>query len=72
MIRDRIEAKWIGAFAQVFQMCKLTPSDDVVILSETQSRELNVHLAEVALLGMGIRPCHIVLPTLSQTAPVLI
>jgi len=33
------------------------------ILSETQSRALNVHLAELALLRMGARPFHVVMPT---------
>ena len=32
-------------------------------LSETQSRALNVHLAELALLRMGARPFHVVMPT---------
>ena len=70
MIRDRIEAKWIDAFEEVFQLSKIAAGDEVVILSETQSRELNVHLAELALLRMGARPCHIILPTPKQSAPV--
>lgn len=70
MIRDRIEAKWIDAFAQVFHLCKIERGDEVVILSETQSRQLNVHLAELALLGMGARPCHVIMPSPPQSAPV--
>ncbi len=70
MFRDRIEAKWIDAFEQVFQLCKIAVGDEVVVLSETQSRKLNVHLAELALLRMGAKPCHIILPTPTQTAPV--
>jgi 2,5-dihydroxypyridine 5,6-dioxygenase len=70
MIRDRIEAKWIDIFEQVFQMCEIAAQDEVVILSETQSREINVHLAELALMRMGARLCHIVLPTPKQKAPV--
>src|SRR6202022_2980449 len=33
------------------------------ILSETQSRALNVHLAELALLRMGAKPFHVIVPT---------
>ena len=41
----------------------LNPGDTAAILSETQSRALNVHIAELALLRMGARPFHVVLPT---------
>lgn len=45
MIADRIEAKWIDTFDHLFELCRIVPDEDVVILSETQSRQLNVHLA---------------------------
>jgi len=67
---DRLEGKWIDAFAEVFRLCKLQPGDTAAILSETQSRALNVQLAELALLRLGARPFHIVLPTPRQAAPV--
>lgn len=67
---DRLEGKWIDAFAEVFRLCKLQAGDTAAILSETQSRPLNVQLAELALLRLGARPFHIVLPTPRQTAPV--
>lgn len=70
MLRDRIEAKWIDAFARVFTLCEVRNGDAVAILSETQSRELNVALTELALLRMGARPFHLVLPTPRQEAPV--
>ncbi len=44
--------------------------DTAAILSETQSRALNVHLAELALLRLGARPFHIVLPTPRNPHPV--
>ncbi|MDP7540635.1 MAG: hypothetical protein QF726_09305 [Alphaproteobacteria bacterium] len=44
MLRDRIEGKWINAFAEAFAMCKVTDGEVLAILSETQSRELNVQL----------------------------
>src|ERR1700689_5235009 len=63
MFADRIEAKWIDAFCEIFERCAVKSGDTAAILSETQSRALNVHLAELALLRMGARPFHIVVPT---------
>jgi 2,5-dihydroxypyridine 5,6-dioxygenase len=70
MFNDRIEAKWIDTFVQAFDYCKVKKNEEVAILSETQSRQLNVHLAELALLQMGARPFHVILPTPPQRAPV--
>ena len=70
MITDHLEGKWIGLFAEVFALCKVGPGDASAILSETQSRALNVQLAELALLRLGARPFHVVVPTPRQTAPV--
>src|ERR1700745_3932332 len=63
MLADRIEAKWIDAFCEIFERCAVKAGDIAAILSETQSRALNVHLAELALLRMGARPFHLVVPT---------
>jgi len=67
---DRIEGKWITQFAGVFAQSGVQPGDEVVILSETQSRTLNVHLAELALAQIGARPAHVVVVTPKQNAPV--
>lgn len=63
MLADRIEAKWIDAFCEIFERCAVKSGDTAAILSETQSRALNVHLAELALLRMGAKPFHVVMPT---------
>src|SRR3954464_1154297 len=63
MLADRIEGKWIDAFCEVFERCAVKPGDTAAILSETQSRALNVQLAELALLRIGARPFHLVVPT---------
>jgi 2,5-dihydroxypyridine 5,6-dioxygenase len=63
MLSDRIEAKWIDVFAEVFERCAVKRGETAAILSETQSRALNVHLAELALLRLGARPFHLVVPT---------
>ncbi len=70
MLTDRIEGKWIELFAQVFSLCKLAPGEVCAVLSETQSRALNVHLAELALERLGAKPFHVVVPTPAQSAPV--
>src|SRR6266481_6346058 len=63
MLADRIEAKWIDAFCEIFERCAVKSGDTAAILSETQSRALNVHLAELALLRIGAKPFHVILPT---------
>ena len=63
MLADRIEAKWIDAFCEIFERCAVKPGDTAAILSETQSRALNVHIAELALLRMGAKPFHVIVPT---------
>jgi 2,5-dihydroxypyridine 5,6-dioxygenase len=70
LLEDRIEARWIDAFAGVLGLCRVAKGEPVAILSESQSRPLNVHLAELALLRLKARPFHLVVPTPRQTAPV--
>ncbi len=70
MLRDRIEGKWIDTFGSVFSLCKIAKGEPVAILSESQSRALNVNLAELALLRLGARPFHVVLPSPPQSEPV--
>ena len=70
MLVERIEGKWIDAFTRVFEMCAVDATQTAAILSETQSRDVNVNLAELALDRLGVRAIHIVVPTLRQTAPV--
>jgi len=70
MLTDRIEAKWIDLFAEVFARCKVSAGDACAVLSESQSRALNVQLAELALARLGARPFHVIVPTPRQSAPV--
>lgn len=70
MLRERIEAKWIDVFQKTFELCGLESGDSVAILSETQSRQVNVDLAELALQRMGMRTFHVVVPSARQSAPV--
>jgi 2,5-dihydroxypyridine 5,6-dioxygenase len=70
MFSDRIEGKWIDAFCEVFVRCAVKAGDTAAILSETQSRALNVQLAELALLRLGARPFHLIVPTARNRHPV--
>jgi 2,5-dihydroxypyridine 5,6-dioxygenase len=70
MLADRIEGKWVDLFAEVFALCKVAPGEVCAVLSESQSRPLNVQLAELALHRLGARPFHVIVPTARQTAPV--
>jgi 2,5-dihydroxypyridine 5,6-dioxygenase len=70
MLSDRLEGKWIDLFAEVFGLCKVAPDEPCAVLSESQSRPLNVQLAELALHRLGARPFHVVVPTPRQSAPV--
>src|SRR5258708_34717849 len=63
MLGERREGKWIDAFCEIFERCAVKPGDTAAILSETQSRALNVHIAELALLRIGAKPFHIIVPT---------
>jgi 2,5-dihydroxypyridine 5,6-dioxygenase len=70
MMAERLEGKWIDLFAEVFARCKVGAGDACAILSESQSRALNVQLAELALQRLGARVFHVVVPTPRQSAPV--
>lgn len=72
MLEDRIEAKWIDAFEAVFAACKVSTRETAIVLSESQSRALSVHLAELALARMGVRYFHICVPTPRATAPAIL
>jgi 2,5-dihydroxypyridine 5,6-dioxygenase len=61
MLQQRVEAKWVDCFAKAFALCGVNPGDSVCVLSETQSRPVNVRLAELALAGMGARLFHLVM-----------
>src|SRR3982074_1630011 len=70
MPSERIEEKWIAAFARVLELSQLKHGEPVALLSETQSRTINVQLAELAALRLGARAFHLVLPTPRQGAKV--
>ena len=69
MLVERLEHKWLAAFARTFALCQVQPGEVVAILAETQSRRVNVDLARLALEGLGARVYEITLTTPALTAP---
>ena len=65
-----IEGHWIDLFVHTFSLCGVKPGDACAVLSETQTRPELPKLSELALLRLGARPFHLVLPGKPQTAPV--
>jgi 2,5-dihydroxypyridine 5,6-dioxygenase len=57
-------------FEHVFRLCGVAPGDACAVLSETQTRPELPQLAELALLRIGARAFHLVLPGRALTAPV--
>jgi 2,5-dihydroxypyridine 5,6-dioxygenase len=69
MLVERIEHRWLAAFARTFALCKVQPGEVVAILSETQSRRVNVDLARLAMEGLGAKVFEVTLTTPALTAP---
>ena len=70
MFNDRIEQRWLAAFRAVFELCRIGSDDAVVVLTESQSRPLNVEHARLALEQIGVRPLTLTVPTPPQRGPV--
>ena len=70
MLQERVEGKWLAAFRRVLALNGIGKGTKVAILSETQSRPVLVHLAELAAYDLGAEFCMIQMPTPVQTAPV--
>ena len=67
---SRIEAKWIDMFVHAFGLCGVQAGDACAVLSEIQTRAELPQLADLALLRLGARPYHLVLPGKPLSAPV--
>lgn len=66
----QVQDRWIRTFEKIFLACKVTPGEAVRILTETDSRAINVTLAELALARMGAIPVRINVPSLPVSTPV--
>ncbi|MDH3678381.1 MAG: peptidase M29 [Acidimicrobiia bacterium] len=70
MLVEQIESKWIEAFAATFELCGVEPGDVCAVLSESQSRAVNVQLSDLALQRLGAKVFHVIVPTPAQTVAV--
>ncbi len=64
-----LEGKWIDMFVHAFGLCGVKAGDACAVLSETQTRPELPQLSELALLRIGARPFHVVLPGRPFAAP---
>jgi 2,5-dihydroxypyridine 5,6-dioxygenase len=70
LLVERVEERWIALFAEVFTACGVKPGEICAVLSETQSRPINVHLSELALGRCGAQVFHVQMVSPVQQAPV--
>ena len=70
MLVERVEGKWIEAFAEAFRLCGVTEGETAAVLSESQSRPVIVQLADLALQRLGARVFHLGLTTPPQKVAV--
>lgn len=69
MLIERVEHKWLRAFERTLALCRLEPGEVVGVLSETQSRRVNVELARLAAERLGAQVFELTLTTPPLTAP---
>ena len=69
MLIEQIEHRWLAAFERTFALCKVQPKEAVALLTESQSRRINVDLARLALQQMGAQVFEVCLPTPALSAP---
>ena len=70
MLVERVEGKWIEAFTETFRLCGVTEGETAAVLSESQSRPVNIQLSDLALQRLGARVFHVGLTTPRQKVPV--
>ena len=55
-MREIIEPKWIDCFEESFLLSGVDQNQTIVLLYESQSRQVLVDLSEQALLRIGAKP----------------
>jgi 2,5-dihydroxypyridine 5,6-dioxygenase len=63
-----MEARWLAAFADVLGRCGVKAGDTCAVLAETQSRQVLVQLASLALQQLGARSFVLTVPTPAANA----
>ena len=62
-MREIIEPKWIDCFEESFLLSGVDQNQTIVLLYESQSRQVLVDLSEQALLRIGAKPVRICMPS---------
>jgi 2,5-dihydroxypyridine 5,6-dioxygenase len=70
MLIEKIEHRWLEAFKRTFALCNLQAGDTACVLTESQSRRVNVELALLALEALQIKAFELCLPAKPLSAPV--
>ena len=70
MLIEKIEHRWLEAFKRTFALCNLQAGETACVLTESQSRRVNVELALLALEALQIKAVELCLPTTALSAPV--
>ena len=65
-----IESAWLSAFESVLTQCGVAAGVGVCVLSESQSRGVNVELARLAAARLGATVFSLVMPSPTQATPV--
>ncbi|MBY4898191.1 peptidase M29 [Cupriavidus sp. AU9028] len=69
MLLEQIEHRWLAAFRRTLELCALAPGDVVGIVTESQSRQVLVELADLAVQAMGATPVRLRVPTPALDVP---
>lgn len=69
MLIEQIEHRWLAAFRRTLERCALAPNEAVAIVAESQSRQVIVDLAELAVQSLGATPIRVRVPTPALSAP---
>ncbi len=69
MLVEQIEHRWLAAFRRTLELCALSAGEVVGIVSESQSRQVIVDLAELAVQALGATPIRVRVPTPALQAP---
>ncbi|MCG5260251.1 peptidase M29 [Cupriavidus gilardii] len=69
MLVEQIEHRWLAAFRRTLELCALSAGEVVGIVAESQSRQVIVDLAELAVQALGATPIRVRVPTPALQAP---
>lgn len=69
MLVEQIEHRWLAAFRRTLELCALSAGEVVGIVAESQSRQVIVDLAQLAVQSLGATPIRVRVPTPALQAP---